>query len=406
MRLYMVSRAASGLGESMLAVALGWQVYQITNSVLSLGMISMAQAIPSLGLALFAGHAADRADRRTILLVTQLVALVTALALAGAAASPHPAVWPIYAVLFVRGVNGAFAGPTTAAILPQLVPPERFSNAVTWRTTLTQLTGLVGPVAGGLLLRWWGSAASVYETAAALSLVAAVALTYLKPQPAEPAPNSESMLRSLREGVRYVFGKPQILGPIALDLFAVLFGGATALFPVYARDILKVGPQGLGMLRAAPSVGAMATALILLHRPPIERSGRAMLVCVAGFGVCMIGFGVSRSYLVSLLLLALSGAADNVSVVIRHTVVQALTPNRMRGRVSAVNSIFIGASNQIGGFESGVAAYAMGTVPSVVFGGAMTILVVIGAAAMWPQLCALGRLDRLGVPQPEEQVPS
>ncbi|HEY3280994.1 MAG TPA: MFS transporter [Armatimonadota bacterium] len=395
--LFILSRTIASMGGQMVAVAVGWQIYAITHQAFALGMMGMVQAVPAITLALWAGHVADRHDRRRILLGTESILILTSLGLVAVTSWRLPYYW-IYAVLFFRGLAGGMQGPSQAALMPQLTPGADFPNAVTWRTTLFQVAAVVGPALGGVLLAHRRNPADVYAAEAVIGVLSLTAMTFMASRPVEPHDPEEPVLQSILGGIRFVRRQKAVLGAMALDLFAVLFGGAVALLPVFARDILHVGPVGLGILRAASSAGGMLTAIALLRRPPLRRSGPLLLAVVAAFGLTMIGFGLSRWFWLSMVFLAISGAVDNVSMVIRGTVVQAMTPNAMRGRVSAVNGVFIGASNELGAFESGVAAKYLGTVPSVVLGGTMTLVVVALAALSWPELRRLGRLDQLQIP--------
>jgi MFS family permease len=293
------------------------------------------------------------------------------------------------------GVCHAFATPASQALMPQLVPPEHFPNAVAWNSSIWQTAAITGPALGGMLIHVSGGPQLVYFIDAAICSIAALLVCRIRAGSAiaaeKRAPNSETLLA----GIRYVWEKKVVLGAITLDLFAVLLGGAVALLPFYAKDILHVGSLGYGLLRAAPSIGAAAMAVIVAHLPPFERAGRLMLLAVALFGVLTIVFGLSRSFVLSFAALMALGAADMISVVIRHTLVQIVTPHEMRGRVSAVNAVFIGASNQLGEFESGVTAQCFGLVPSVVIGGVGTLLVVVVIALLFPELRRFGRLDRM-----------
>ncbi len=393
--LFSIGRVIASFAGQMRTVALGWQIYEWTRSPLALGYLGLTQVVPAISLALWAGHIADRRDRRGILIFTQGVRAVTFLALIVASASPSHAVGPIYAILFVDGIIIGFQGPAASALLPQLVPESVFHNAMTWRTTLFQVSSLAGPLLGGWALSWRHNAGDVYALGAAVSLFATGLHLLMRPRPFTSSTAHEPALQSITNGIRFVRGRQVILGAMTLDLFAVLFGGAVALLPIFARDIFHVGPTGLGILGAAESLGAVTMALTLVHAPPIRRSGRALLGCVGGFGVAMIGFGLSRHFASAFLFLALAGAVDNVSMVIRSTLIQGKTPNEMRGRVSAVNGVFVSTSNELGRFESGLVAQWLGTAPSVVFGGAMTLVVVTMAAWRWPKLRDLGRLDDL-----------
>jgi MFS family permease len=294
-------------------------------------------------------------------------------------------VWPIYLVIFASGIARSFLQPSRTALSAELVPRPLYPNAVTWRSSTWQLAAVLGPALGGLIYGF-GSVTAAYAVDASLMLLALVAIARIRHAPPGRQAASESVLQSLASGIRFVRGQPVVLGAMALDLFSVLFGGATALLPIFADSILHVGPEGLGVLRAAPAAGAVVMSLVLAHRPPLKRAGRTLLVNVALFGVSMIVFGLSRSFGLSLGALAVSGMVDTVSVVVRSTLLQVLTPEPLLGRVSSVNAIFIGSSNEIGAFESGVAAKLLGTVPSVVVGGLATLLVVTVTAFRVPEL--------------------
>ena len=378
------------------AVVVGWQVYALTKDALSLGLVGLAEALPFIGIALLAGHVADRVNRRRVVALATMVMVGCAAALLVLTLTPGAfaggRVWPIYGVIFVSGVARSFLQPARQALGAELVPRELYPNAVAWRSSVWQLAAVAGPAIGGLLYGFAGPAAA-YGVVLALVCVALGAILLLRYAGAARPSAEESVTESLGAGIRFLRGEPVLLGAITLDLFSVLFGGATALLPIFAADILHAGPEGLGLLRAAPSVGAVVTSLVLAHRRPLGRAGATLLTYVALFGLTMIGFGLSRSFALSATLLALSGAVDMVSVVIRSTLLQISTPEGLLGRVSSVNQIFIGSSNEIGAFESGVAARLMGTVPSVVFGGTVTLLVVAVTAWRVPELRRLGRLE-------------
>ena len=378
------------------AVVVGWQVYALTKDALSLGLVGLAEALPFIGIALLAGHVADRVNRRRVVALATMVMVGCAAALLVLTLTPGAfaggRVWPIYGVIFVSGVARSFLQPARQALGAELVPRELYPNAVAWRSSVWQLAAVAGPAIGGLLYGFAGPAAA-YGVVLALVCVALGAILLLRHAGAARPSTEESVSESLGAGIRFLRGEPVLLGAITLDLFSVLFGGATALLPIFAADILHAGPEGLGLLRAAPSVGAVVTSLVLAHRRPLGRAGATLLTYVALFGLTMIGFGLSRSFALSATLLALSGAVDMVSVVIRSTLLQISTPEGLLGRVSSVNQIFIGSSNEIGAFESGVAARLMGTVPSVVFGGTVTLLVVAVTAWRVPELRRLGRLE-------------
>ncbi|HEY3012153.1 MAG TPA: MFS transporter [Gemmatimonadales bacterium] len=388
-RWFVSSLLAMTVATQIQAVVVAWQIYELTRDPLSLGLIGLAEAVPFIGFALFAGHVADRVDRLRISLLALIVLLGCSLTLLGFTLRPEiisvGRVWPIYAVIFLSGIARSFLQPARSALGAELVPRPLYPNAVTWRSSTWQLAEVVGPAIGGLVYGF-GSARAAYGVDAALMGVGVLSLVRMRHAPKRGASSAESFLESLATGVRFVRGQPVILGALTLDLFSVLFGGAVALLPVFAAEILHVGPEGLGLLRAAPAVGAVLMSLVLAHRPPLQRAGRTLLASVALFGVCMIGFGLSRDFLLSIALLSLSGMVDTVSVVVRSTLLQVLTPDHLLGRVASVNAIFIGSSNELGAFESGTAARLIGTVPSVVLGGLMTLIVVVVTAIRVPPL--------------------
>jgi MFS family permease len=388
-RWFIVSLLTMNVATQLQAVVVAWQIYALTHDPLSLGLIGLAEAIPFIGFALPAGHVADRSRRLAvarIALAALLVCSVTLLAFTVRPGLVNPArVWPIYLVIFLSGIARSFLMPARTALSAEVVPRTLYPNAVTWRSSTWQLAAVLGPALGGLIYGF-GTATAAYAVDVGLMLVALLSIARIDHVPKAPPPSEGSVLRSLAGGVQFVRGQPVILGALALDLFSVLFGGATALLPVFADQILHVGPKGLGVLRAAPAAGAVVTSLVLAHRPPLRRAGRTLFVSVACFGLCMIGFGLSLSFPLSLGLLVASGMADTVSVVVRSTLLQVLTPDHLLGRVSSVNAIFIGSSNEIGAFESGVAAKLLGTVPSVVLGGMATLAVVVVTALRVPEL--------------------
>src|SRR3954467_1136783 len=388
-RWFIYSMLSMTVATQIQAVVVSWQIYELTHDPLSLGLIGLAEAVPFIGFALFAGHVADRIERLRISLIALAVLLGCSLTLFGFTLRPEiirsGRVWPIYLVIFCSGIARSFLQPARSALGAELVPRDLYPNAVTWRSSTWQFAEVVGPAVGGLVYGF-GSARAAYGVDAALMGVALLTLARLRHAPVRSARADESFLESLATGVRFVRGQPVILGALTLDLFSVLFGGATALLPVFAAEILHVGPEGLGVLRAAPAVGAVLMSLAMAHRSPLRRAGRTLLVSVALFGLSMIGFGLSRNFLLSATLLALSGMVDTVSVVVRSTLLQVLTPDHLLGRVASVNAIFIGSSNEIGAFESGTAAKLIGTVPSVVLGGVVTLLVVAVMAVKVPEL--------------------
>jgi MFS family permease len=389
--LYLIGRFVASLGQQMLTVAVGWELYERTHSSLALGLVGLTQMAPMVLFTLPAGHIADAYSRKRIIAVMVLAVALASLGLAAISALQGAVQWT-YFCLFVAGTARTFLWPASAAFLPQLVPREQFSKAVTWNSGSFQLSAVAGPALGGALIALTHSAALVYALNATAALVNCVLIGLVRYQ-AVVATREKMTLASLSAGFQFVFSTKVIFGTITLDLFAVLLGGATALLPVYAKDILHAGPAGLGWLQAALPLGSLATSLVLAHRPPLQKAGRALLWAVAVFGLATIGFGASRSLWVSLGMLFVCGVTDNISVVVRHTLVQLLTPDEKRGRVSAVNSLFIGTSNELGGFESGVVAYWLGPVFSVISGGVGTIAVVIAVALIWPEIRNYGRLD-------------
>ena len=384
---------ASAAAE-MQVVAVGWELYERTGSTTALGLVGLAMFLPMLLLTLPAGHAADRHSRKFLLLASQTSMAGCSLGLAALSYSKGP-VGLAYAALALAGAASALGRPARGAILRQLVPDHLVGVAVTWNSSGWQFASVAGPALGGLVIALTGGATWVFVLAFALSAGVVALFGSLRPSSVERATEPISF-ESLLAGLRFVRRTEMILAAITLDLFAVLLGGAVALLPVFAKDILQIGPVGLGWLRAAPSAGAVLMALMLAHRPPIRKAGPALIWAVAGFGAATIGFGLSRNPYLSFGLLAITGALDMVSVVVRSTLVQVLTPESMRGRVGAVNSIFIGSSNELGGFESGMTARYFGPVASVVGGGIGTILVVLAVCFAWPSVGRLGSLSDLG----------
>jgi MFS family permease len=397
-RWYIVSIFSMTLASQLQAVVVGWQVYSITHDPLSLGLIGLAEALPFIAVALPAGYLADRWNRRTISVAALVVLAGCSVALLAFSAAPgllaRVGIAPVYAVIFVSGVARSLLQPARQALGAEIIPRTMYENAVAWRSSSWQTAAVVGPAAGGLLYGFAGPVAS-YAVDAALMLLALIGFLVVRYRPVARPVERTPILTSLVTGLRFVWSEPVILGALSLDLFSVFLGGAEALLPVFASEILKVGPQGLGVLRAAPAGGAVLMGVYLAHRGPIERAGRALLLAVGTFALAIIGFGLSKSFLLSAVLLGLSGMADSVSVVIRSTLLQLLTPPEMLGRVSAVNSVFIGSSNELGAFESGVAARVLGTVPAVIVGGAAALLVVGLTARLVPRLRQLGRVAEI-----------
>ncbi len=387
-RFYLTARVLGTLAVQMQNVAIGWQVYSMTHNLFYLGMIGLAQFAPFLLLILLAGHAADRYNRRLIVTICLGVQLLVGLALLVYTTSGLQVVWPVFAVLVLFGSARAFMGPATQAILVNLVPQCDFSKAVALSSSSFHVAVILGPTLGGLLYIYGPKV--VYIAAASLLLVATVLMALVKAPP--QASNREpATWHSVLEGLRFVLSRPIVLGAMSLDLFAVLFGGATALLPALAHDVLHVGPTGLGLLRTAPGAGAALCSVLLAFFPITRRIGLWMFGGVAVFGLGTVVLGATASFVVALVCLLLMGAGDMISVYVRHLLVQFETPDAIRGRVSAVNSVFIGASNELGEFESGVTAGWFGLRPAIVFGGAVTL----GVTAAWIKLFpVLARMDR------------
>jgi MFS family permease len=399
--LFQIARFLIVAAVEMQAVAVGWQVYDITKRALDLGLVGLAQFLPGILLFLVSGHASDRFDRRKVLGACYAgYALCSGLLLVLAERSTHT-VRAIYVVLILLGVVRSFNGTASRSILPQLVPEEHFPNAVAWNATTFQAATILGPSLGGILYAAFHGPSAVYAAAMLTAIGALVSTFRIKTRP--QARRREPMtMRTVFAGLHFIWREKLILGAISLDLFAVLLGGAVALLPVYAREILHTGPWGLGLLRTAPGVGAALMAVALAHRPLRGRAGPILLWSVAGFGVCTIVFGFSRSLVLSLISLILLGATDMISVIIRATLVQLRTPDEMRGRVMAVDMVFIGTSNELGQFESGLTAQWFGTVPAVVLGGVGTLAVIALWAWMFPALRRTGALSAMNTKVEQE----
>jgi MFS family permease len=393
----MAARFLVTIALEMQSVAIGWQIYAITHRPLDLGLAGLAQFLPSICLFTFTGHVADRFPRQRIIQACYAGFAVCSCLLLALTALGLRSAYPIYAILLLNGTVRAFQGPAGQAFIPLLVQREHFPNAVAWASSLFQVATIAGPMIGGTLYGFTGTPLFVYSTATTASTIAFLLFHYLRLPRTERAQvlPSENLIF---DGLHYIWRNKLVLGAISLDLFAVLLGGAVALLPVYAREILNVGAIGLGILRSAPGVGAVAMSIVVAHWPLHKRAGTTMLGCVFAFGIFTVLFGISRNLMFSVVCLLLAGAADSVSVIIRHTMVQLSTPDEMRGRVSAVNMVFISTSNEVGQFESGLTAQWFGTVPAVVLGGLGTMLIVGLWAWLFP---SLRRLDRL-VP---EEVP-
>lgn len=389
-RLLFAGNMISTVGLQMQSTAVGWELYDRTRSAYALGFVGLVALIPLVALALPAGHFVDTHDRRRVLVGAQSLFVASSLGLAFVSWRQAPLA-AFYGCILLSGIARAFQAPARTALLPRLVPPDVLANAITWNSGGWQLAAVVGPAAGGALIAAARGPIPVYVLAAATGTVFLLMAAGIRLRVDDRLPDRMT-LAALVAGVRFVARSKLILATITLDLFAVLLGGATTLLPVYARDILHVGPAGLGWLDAAPALGAVLVAVVLALLPPLRRAGPTLLWAVFGFGVGTIVFGLSRSFALSLASLVVIGGLDMVSVVVRNTLVPLITPDDMRGRVGAITSLFIGTSNQLGGFESGVVAGALGPVFSVVSGGVGTLLVVIAIAWYWPELRRLGAL--------------
>jgi MFS family permease len=400
-RVLLIGIFISQLGERMIEVAIGWELYERTGSALALGWVGLALVIPVIVLSLPAGHVVDRFNRKYIVMISQGVVALASLGLAALSLLSGPIVL-IYGCLFLIGCASAFNSPASSTLVPLLVPSEAFENAATWDSNVGQLASVAGPALGGLLIALLGGATLVYALNTAAILAFILLLISVRIQQIAPEQRAGKLelekaekattLESLAEGLRFLRSSQVILAAITLDMFAVLLGGATTLLPIFAKSILNVGPVGLGWLRAAPSIGAFCMSFVIAHMPPFEKAGRTLLLTVIGFGAATIVFGVSRVFWLSLLMLFLLGGFDNISVVIRGTLLLTRTPNALLGRISAINFIFIGASNELGGFESGLTAQLFGPVISVAGGGIGTILVVLLVTLIWPEMRRLGKL--------------
>ena len=393
--LFQTARFLMVAAIEMQAVAVGWQVYEITRKPIDLGFVGLAQFLPGILLFPISGHASDRYDRRTVLSVCYAGFAVCFGLLLWLTRLGSPSIIHIYIVLALLGAVRSFNSSASRAILPQLVPREHFPNAVAWNSSIFQAATILGPSLGGIVYAAFHGPSPVYAIAM-ITALAAMASTFRIKTEVQARPREPMTFRTVFAGLDYIWSKKLILGAISLDLFAVLLGGVVALLPVYAREILHTGPWGLGLMRTAPGVGAALMAVSLAHWPLRGRSGPTLLWAVTGFGVFTIIFGVSRSLTISLIALLLLGASDMISVIIRATLTQLATPDEMRGRVTAVDMIFIGASNEFGQFESGVTAQWLGTVPAVIFGGVGTLVVIALWAWWFPELRRAGNLEEIG----------
>ena len=396
-RHYMTARFLVTTATEMQSVAVGWQVYALTHRPLDLGLLGLAQFLPGILLFLVAGHTADRLPRQRILQTCYGAFSLCSLLLLAFTLRGLTSVYPVYLALLFNGTIRAFNGPAGQAFTPLLVAAEHFPNAIAWSSSIFQAATITGPMFGGLLYGWTASPIVVYSSAAISYLTALILISLIRVRAAARARAVES-LGEVLNGLKFIWQNKLILGALSLDLFAVLLGGAVALLPVYAREILSVGPSGLGVLRAAPGVGAIILSIAVAHWPLRRRVGSTMLWCVFGFGIFTVVFGLSRNVALSVAALMLVGGCDTVSVIIRHTMIQLGTPDAMRGRVSAVNMVFIGASNEVGQFESGITAQWFGTVPAVILGGLGTIAIVVIWVRLFPQLRRVDAMPRQAEP--------
>jgi MFS family permease len=376
-------------------VVLSWQVYQLTHDLLSLGLLGLAEAIPAVGLALYGGYVADRNDRRKIVVLIMGLQIILSGVLMYVSISyeemkgTYVNAFPFYAIMFFVGLLRGFYSPAQLPLMTQVLPREAYANSSAWNSTFWHIAVVVGSSIGGLALGFFGIRIT-YMIVIGLLLIGFIQVLRIPPQPVLRKSLEEKMFKSIQQGLKFVFSSQVIFGAMLLDLVAVLFGGAMAMLPVFASDILHVGEKGFGFLRAAPFVGSVVLSLYMTRYPPLKNAGKKLMTCVAGFSLCMILFALSKNFYLSLFILIISGAFDNVSVVIRSTIIQFFTPDEMRGRVSSVSMMFISSSNEIGAFESGFAAKLLGLIPSVLMGGGVAITSV-GAAAVW--LPELRKLD-------------
>lgn len=380
---FLLLRFAMVFAWSMQFIIIEWQVYSLTKNPLSLGIIGLMEIIPAVAMALFAGHIVDQKEKKSLLFKCIVGFSIISIGLFLLTWPPVVSGWKmdtilyaIYFMVFLGGIVRSFLGPTIFSLLSLIVPKKVYSNAATWSSSVWQVGSVVGPAIAGFSIHWIGVHWSLCIVIA-FSIFSIIALTQIESKPILNTKIGEPVKESLKAGVRFVFTNPAILSSLSLDMFAVLFGGAVALLPIFAQDILKVGPEGFGVLRAAPAIGAFITMFVSAYVPMNQNAGMKLLIAIFGFGVCIIVFGLSTLYWLSVVALFFSGIFDGISVVIRQTILQLKTPDAMRGRVSAVNSIFVGSSNELGAFESGVTAKLMGTVTAVVFGGSMTLLTVL-----------------------------
>jgi MFS family permease len=397
-RFFLTYRFFMTAATLMQTIIVSWQLYDLTRSVLLLGMIGLTEVIPQVGIALFAGHFVDLYNRKKIIIYTTLLLLLGTgiliiYSIPGLNLYKIFGIVPIFITIFLSGLVRGILMPAHTAFLGQIVSRESLPNAATWNSTVWHVAAAGGPAIGGLILAFFGVVIAYFSVFAFYFIGIVFMVKTQNVNRVYFTKHESGMFQRINEGIHYVFKNQILLGAFSLDMFAVLFGGAVAMLPVFASDVLKVGPQGFGILRSCPAIGAIIMSIILTFRPPVNRSGKILFACVTGFGLCMIGFALSKNFYLSAAILLLSGLFDNVSVVIRGTILQLYTPDEMRGRVAAVNSIFVGSSNELGAFESGVAARIMGLIPSVIFGGFMTLLVTGIAARTAPELRRLKLKD-------------
>jgi len=390
-RLLIAGRFVAQVGEMMVSVGVGWELYERTHDAMALGLVGLVQVVPVILLSVPGGYIADRYNRKWLTLVSQVVLILCSLALTVVSLT-NGSLPVLYGILALIGVARAFNNPAEGALTPQTVPPEYYFSAATWSSSVWQMSAILGPALGGFLIALANSAALVYGVNVIAGTVLVCSLLLLRSKQKDYVKTGETPLQSVRAGISFVRRSQVIFASISLDMFAVLFGGATFLLPIFAKDVLHTDAVGLGILRAAPSIGALIMAVTIARRRPFQRAGRTLLFAVAGFGIATIIFGLSTSFWLSVAMLFSLGALDNISVVIRHTLVLTQTPDAMRGRVGAVNSIFIGASNELGGFESGVMAALIGPVGAVVLGGIGTLIVVGTISRLAPHLRRYGAL--------------
>jgi len=398
-RLFLSYRVFMTMAALMQSVIVGWQIYDITKNVLWLGLIGLVEVIPQVSVSLFAGHYSDIWNRHKMIKYTSFILIFGAVILLvysfdSAYFSARFGIFPLFISIFLTGLARGILTPAQVALMGQLVPRPLYPNAATWNSANWHLAAILGPATGGMVYGFLGIVYA-YSLVLILYCVSLLLLLFIRIDKHEVTVTDDGVISRIRSGISFVFQTPELLGAFTLDMFAVLFGGAVAMLPVFASDVLHVGPQGLGILRACPAVGAISMAVLLMFKPPVKDTGRVLFGAVVGFGLCMIAFAFSKNFILSGIILVFSGAFDNVSVVIRGTILQLFTPDNMRGRVASVNSIFIGSSNELGAFESGVAAKIMGLIPSVIFGGCMTLAVVFTTIKMNTPLRRLSIRSRM-----------